>query len=150
MSKNSFTPDWQSMFQQFSSNGMGGFDFSKFVSQCQSGFETLGQMNQMVVDCTQALADCQREAVQRSLQNLSRAVESIAEPTPAEQKAKKSVELLQEAMQSSTLSAREAAQILTRSNRDLFELLSARMQQSVSEFQDSVGTSSSRKTGSKR
>ncbi len=147
MSKNRFATDWQQLFQQFSATNTGNYDLSKFVNTLQQNFDTIGQMNKMLVSCTQALADCQRDAVQRSLQNLSLAVESIVEPTPAELKTKKSVALLQEAMQHSTLSAREAAQILTRSNREMFELLSARMQESVSDLQSNLGQTARRTAG---
>jgi phasin family protein len=147
MSKNGFTPDWQKLFQQFSTTSAGNFDLSKWVQNCKQGIDTLAQVNQMTVDCGQALADCQREAVQRSLQQFGRAIESIADNASPEQKAKRSASIIQEALQTSTLTAKEAAQILTRSNREIFELLRARMQESVSEMQDSLGETARRASG---
>ncbi|TAH34773.1 MAG: hypothetical protein EYC62_05325 [Alphaproteobacteria bacterium] len=146
---NGHAPDWAKLFLSFSANpNMSGIDMNKFLNLYKRNLEAWTEVSRVGANCAQAFTRAQSEAVQQGLHNLTTVLECIAEQgSTGQQKARKSSEILQDAWQNSTANAKELAQVLTRSNREAFEILNARMKESASELQDIVPAELRRTSG---
>ncbi len=146
---NGHAPDWAKLLFPFSANpNLSGIDMNKFLNLYKRNLEAWTEVSRLGVDCAQALTRAQSEALQQGLSNFTNVLECITEQgSTGQQKARKSSEILQDAWQNSTANAKELAQILTRSNREAFEVLNSRMRESASELQDIVPTESRRTSG---
>ena len=122
----------------------------KLLSLYKRNLQTLSAISQLTVDCGQALSRCNADMVQQNLNGLVRAMESFSDASNTNNKVRASSEIIQESWQRSTESAKQAAQILGRSNREVYEVLSQRMQETVSELQDILPADGLRRTAGKR
>lgn len=146
---NGFSPFAWNPFLSISSNFIvPGVPMNKILEAYRRNLETLSQLSQVTMTYGQAMARCQSEAVQQSLNNCVRALESLTEQTPANNKMKQTAELAQQAWQDSASAAKEMVDIVTRSNREVFETVSQRMQESLVDLQDLTPTAQ-RRTGTK-
>ncbi len=114
---------------------------SKLLDLYRKNMETFSRLSRLSVDCTQAVARCSGQAFQQNLDNVANAIDSISTGQPSNSRIKKSAQIIQESLESNTANARELAEILTRSNREIFEVVGQRMRESVSELQDIVPAS---------
>ncbi len=149
--RGSFDHNWIASLFQFSPNfNYSGVDMNKLLNLYKRNFEIMSQVSQVGVDCVQAVARCQTEALQQSLNAVVGTLDCVtSQGASSQQKVRKSSEILQDAWQNSSANVKELTEILTRSNREVFEMLSGGMRESVSELQDIIPTETRRKTGSK-
>jgi phasin family protein len=127
-----------------------GASMEKLLSLYKRNLQAFSAISQLTVDCGQALSRCNADIVQQNLNGLVRAMESLSDADSSGSKVKASADIIQESWQRSTASAKQAAQILGRSNREVYEVLSQRMQETVSELQDILPTDGLRRAAGKR
>ena len=140
---NGFHFDWTQIFGAYAKPKSVGVDMSKLMDLYKKNFETMTLVTRLGANCARDIARCHNQAVEQNLSNFATAIDVIANGNAPEQRIKKSAQIIQESLQASTANARELAQILTRSNREVFEVVGSRMRESVSDLQDIVPSADS-------
>ena len=117
--------DLSELMQNFDVSGAGGEAIKSLLDSHQKNIETIISANQAAADGYQALAQRQMDIIQNTLQNL-------ADFNPAEASSENVTESAQQGMEQ----MRELLEMAAKANKDAFEIISSRAQESVKELQD--------------
>lgn len=132
-SKNPFQ-DLQDIFAQFSS----GVETSKILETYRKNLDSLTQVQQLSLDCGQALVKCHAGFWQSLFDNLSSGLDDISRNGSPDAKMKTQMELLRQNYTSAQHALKEAANIVQESNQEALTIMQQRLQECAAEIQGIV------------
>ena len=125
--------DFQSLFANAK---LPGFDFEAFIAARKKNIEAFVGANQIIAKGYQAVAKCQTEVAQGTIQDAqSHMSELMAGSTPEERIAKQA-DLVKTGIEQTAQSMREMSEVIQKSQAEAFEILKRRMDESVDEIKD--------------
>lgn len=113
---------------------MPGLDMEALVSAQRRNVEALTQANQLAVECMQAVARRQSEILRQTMEEASKSMRDLFEQGPPEDKLAKQTELAKVAMEKALANMRELAEMVTKSNREAFDVINRRVTESMDEM----------------
>jgi phasin family protein len=127
--------DFTKLFADFK---IPGVDFDALAQTQRRNLEALVAANQLAVEGVQAVTRRQAEILKTTMEEAVAAVQSAFDQTPPEQKLAKQAELAKVAFEKGLANARELAELVTKSNREAFELINKRVAQTIDELRDVI------------
>ena len=110
-------------------------DMDAVVSAGRKNFEALSAANQVAVEGSQALAQRQAEFAQKSIDEVTKAVESIGTAKTPQDAAAKQVEVLKASYEGALANAKELSDLFAKSQAEAFAALNARVTEQLEEIQ---------------
>lgn len=127
--------DFTKLFSEFK---IPGVDFQALAATQRRNLEALVAANQLAVEGAQAVGRRQAEIMKQTIEETVAAVQSAFDQTPPEQKLAKQAELAKVAFEKGLSNARELAELVTKSNREAFELINKRVAQTIDELREVI------------
>lgn len=111
-----------------------GLDVEALVAAQRRNVEALTQANQLAVEGMQAIARRQSEILRQTMEEASRSMRDLFEQGPPEDKLAKQTELAKVAMEKALANMRELAEMVSKSNREAFDVINRRVTESLDEM----------------
>lgn len=110
-----------------------GVDVDAIVSVHKKNMETLTAANKLAYEGFQAVVRRQAEIIRQTMEDASTASSTISDLGSANDRIAKQTALMKEAFEKNLSNVKELAELLIKSNNEVFDLLSARVSQSLDE-----------------
>jgi phasin family protein len=117
-----------------------GVDYESVVATQRKNIEALTQANQLVVEGMQAVARRQSEILRQTMDETSKAMQQMMEQSAPEAKLAKQTDLAKTAFDTALANMRELAELVTKSNRDAFDVINGRVAASLDELKTVMAT----------
>jgi phasin family protein len=140
MQKNPFfNVDMQKLFADFKFPGL---DFEAVLASQRRNIEALTQANQLAVEGMQAVARRQAEILRQTMEETTRAMQSLLSSASPEERLAKQTDIVKTAFERAIANMKELAELVTKSNAEAFQVVNQRVTDSLDELKQVIGKAS--------
>ncbi len=115
-----------------------GVDMDAIVANQRKNVEALTSANRVTLEGVQAVIKRQVEIVQETMNEASKAYESVSKAGSPTEAAAKQVELVKEAFERALSNARELAEMVSKAQQEATNAINSRIAESLDEYKDIV------------
>lgn len=116
-----------------------GLDMDGIMAAQKKNIDALNAANKLAFDSVQAVMTRQGELLRQSVEEASAAANAMTDQAPINEKAAKQAELAKQALERAVSNAREVAEMIARSNKEMADLMQGRMTEALAELQSALG-----------
>ena len=110
-----------------------GFDTDALLAAQRRNIEALTKANQLAAEGMQAVMKRQSEILRQAMEDASGMMSAVAQAGGPERQAVKQAEVAKAAFEAAIANMREIADLVTRANKDTFEVINRRVAESMDE-----------------
>ncbi len=130
---------FQNAFAQFATPQTPSFDFSSMTDVQRKNIEAIVTSNNKAIECTQAILTMQAELFQEAIKDATDAGQAFAENANDKTKlSEKQTELMQTAFDKALKSSTEISELISKTQEEMTETISARVKEGLDEIRESV------------
>ncbi len=133
-----FNVDMQKMFADFK---FPGIDYESLMASQRRNIEALTHANQLAVEGMQAVAKRQAEILRQTMEETTRAMQSLLGTASPEERMSKQTDIIKTAFERAIANMRELAELVTKSNAEAFQIVNRRVTDSLDELKQAIGKS---------
>lgn len=115
-----------------------GVDVEAMVSTHKKNVEALTAANKLAYESFQTVARRQAEILRQGVEDATSATSSVGDLSNVNERIAKQTAMMKDAFEKNLSNVKELAELLIKSNNEVFDLLSARVSQSLDELKDQL------------
>lgn len=125
--------EFQKMMQQYK---LPGVDLDSLVASQKKNVEALTNANKVALEGLQAVAKRQGEILQETMNEVSKAFDTLSKAGSPQDVAAKQAELAKDAFERALSNMRELAELVTKANKDATQTINTRISATLDEIKD--------------
>lgn len=126
-----------------------GLDTEALLNAQRRNIEALTRANQLAAEGMQAVMKRQAEILRQTMEEASRMAGAVAEAGSPDKQAAKQAEVAKAAFETAIANMREIAELVTRANKDTFDVINQRVAESLDEVRALIVKTNAARTDTK-